>query len=369
MLIISRSRPSARIRSLGGVAAVVSFMLLAGCVPAPSGPHPGAPPVDGPGATPAAPAEVRTTRDGKGAEEYFIYEPVAPGLSSAPVIVFLHGYSGVNPLVYGAWIRHLVQRGNIVIYPVYQTSLRSPERYTAAALAAVQAAFDTLDHSDHVRPDRERFALVGHSLGAVLALNIAAVAVAEGLPRPGAVLAANAGDTTSEASLLIPSIQSGSYGGVPAEMLFLGVVGAADDYVGPTIVLQLYDKLGHLPQENREVVVLYSDDYGFPQMVADHHDPLAFDRGFDSGAPLTLLPEGRFLHGPDLPTDRAGIDNHDYYGYWKWLDGLTDAAFYGVHREFALGGGAAQLYLGTWEDGMPVIPAERIRPSSAAAAQ
>ena len=48
------------------------------------------------------------------------------------------------------------------------------------------------------------------------------------------------------------------------------------------------------------------------------------------------------------------IDALDFYGTWKLLDGLTDAAFHGTHREYALGNTAQQRFMGKWSDGVPV---------------
>ena len=57
---------------------------------------------------------VTKNRYGKGGQEYWIFEPDSPKPRTAPVIVFLHGWGGMNPLYYGAWLDHLVKRGNIV---------------------------------------------------------------------------------------------------------------------------------------------------------------------------------------------------------------------------------------------------------------
>ncbi|MEZ4892408.1 MAG: hypothetical protein R2778_05270 [Saprospiraceae bacterium] len=56
-----------------------------------------------------------TTADG-----YWLFEPADPKPDSAEVVVFLHGYGAYNPMAYGKWIKHLVAKGNIVIYPRYQ---------------------------------------------------------------------------------------------------------------------------------------------------------------------------------------------------------------------------------------------------------
>src|SRR5207249_2577781 len=99
---------------------------------------------------------------------------------------FLHGYMGVRPNVYGGWIEHLVRRGNIVVFPVYQASPIGAREYTGNALAAVQDAFRVLrTEPGHVRPGAQgRWALVGHSLGCPIGANIAAVAESKGLPKP-----------------------------------------------------------------------------------------------------------------------------------------------------------------------------------------
>ncbi len=51
---------------------------------------------------------------------------------------------------------------------------------------------------------------------------------------------------------------------------------------------------------------------------------------------------------------RRSVDALDYYGLWKLFDGLTDAAFFGRNREYALGNTPRQRFMGLWSDGMPV---------------
>ena len=59
---------------------------------------------------------------------------------------------------------------------------------------------------------------------------------------------------------------------------------------------------------------------------------------------------------PDSLVRRAfgTTDALDYYGTWKLLDALTDAAFYGKNRKYALGDTPEQRYMGKWSDGTPV---------------
>jgi hypothetical protein len=42
------------------------------------------------------------------------------------------------------------------------------------------------------------------------------------------------------------------------------------------------------------------------------------------------------------------------YGLWKLFDGLSDAAFFGKNREYALGNTPQQRFMGKWSDGVPV---------------
>jgi hypothetical protein len=70
----------------------------------------------------------------------------------------------------------------------------------------------------------------------------------------------------------------------------------------------------------------------------------------------------RWLGGGTSDLRNAGtIDALDWYGTWKLLDALTDAAFHGTHREIALGGTPAETSMGTWSDGVPVKPMRVLR--------
>jgi acetyl esterase/lipase len=65
-------------------------------------PTPPSQPPDGPGGLKHSYAFVTKNRYGQGAQEYWIYEPDAPRARTAPLIVFLHGWGGTNPAIYGA---------------------------------------------------------------------------------------------------------------------------------------------------------------------------------------------------------------------------------------------------------------------------
>ena len=67
---------------------------------------------------------------GAGARGAAVFRP-AGAARPLPVVVFVHGLFATDPDTYGAWIRHLVRDGNVVIYPAYQGALTPPAAFLA----------------------------------------------------------------------------------------------------------------------------------------------------------------------------------------------------------------------------------------------
>lgn len=289
-----------------------------------------------------------------GADAFYLFEPVSPTPQSAPVVVFLHGFAAVHPRSYVAWISHIVRRGNIVVYPVYQVDNRSPAApYTSHAFTAVQRAYAVLESPSHVQADAEGMALVGHSIGGVIAGNLAGLAEEAGLPTPRVLLLANAADATTGPGGAFESIMDpDAYASVPDDIFVLAVVGEEDRVAGAEAARFIFATTPQVPATNKEIILLPSDYHGTPALLAMHTAPGSIDLELLVGE----LP-------PALSRPRVSpVDALDYYGYWKWLDGLMDFAWYGVHGEFALGGGSEQTFMGLWSDTTPVRPAEVIWP-------
>ncbi len=336
-------------------------------------------PASGPGGAAYPHAEVLGSKHGKGAAEFWLFEPLQPKPVTAPVIVFSHGWGAVDPAPYRAWIDHLARRGNIVIYPRYQVDDRTPPRdFTPNSIAAVRAALDLLTHdAARVRPDPGRFALVGHSAGGVVSANVAALAARTGLPVPRAVLSAAPGRTWGLARRSAVALEDLS--AIPAGTLLVAVAGDRDRIARTTDARRIYYESARVPAENKNFVIVQSDSYGSPPLEAHHFAPLA-----RSGAPAPAHTSGRApgqlrerlgerrrargdasarAPGDEDPDERlpnvggvAGTtpDALDFYGYWKLFDGLTDAAFHGKNRHFALGDTPQQRYMGVWSDGRAV---------------
>src|ERR1700683_5030439 len=127
---------------------------------------------------------------------FWFFNPADPKPEGAPLVIFNHGWSAMEPKPYGAWIDHIVKRGTIVVYPVYQDSLRTPPGdFTPNAAAGIRAAIAKLQSEPgHVKPDLGKIAFVGHSMGGVISANLAAQWQQLIVPRPLAVMSVQPGN-------------------------------------------------------------------------------------------------------------------------------------------------------------------------------
>ena len=344
-----------RLRNIG----LIAFLLLSLSPRAVAqGPTPPQQPDNGPGGKHASHAAAIKNRYGQGGKEYWIYRPDRPKPTLAPVVIFLHGWGGTNPLYYGAWIDHIVKRGNIVIFPRYQSSLLTRrEDFIPNTLYAVKAAFEQLQNErGHVRPDLKKTAIVGHSLGGILAASVAALAGEERLPQMRAVMSVEPGLTSNPANVPMADLRK-----IPSDTLLLSLAGDRDSFVKDDDAKRIYYESTQVSANNKDFVWLVSDERGRPRLVANHRAPTAPDKDYDNNEGDLTARRSRGGPGPSADSEGSGesartpaVDALDYYGLWKLFDALCDAAFYGKNREFALGNTPQQRFMGKWSDGTPV---------------
>lgn len=262
--------------------------------------------------------------------QYWLFTPDSSGPggppTSAPVIVFFHGYNALNPDTYRAWIDHLVKRGAIVIFPRFQQNAASPPaQYTADSITAIRNALDFISaRGTTPQADTGRFACIGHSIGGLTAANVAANGPGQGLPVCRALMCVQSGKSTAwgppfgvfplaDLSLLDPAA------------LLLSVIGDDDQLNIDTDSRRIFWESTRIPFANKNFVILHSDTEEGITLSADH------------GSPAT----------------GSGANALDYYGYWKLSAALLDAAFDGVDRQFALGNTPEQRFMGAWSNGRP----------------
>jgi len=279
-------------------------------------------PATGPGGSNYTFGAVRTTQYGKGAHEFWICEPADPTPQSAPLIVFNHGWGVFTPFYYEAWVDHLVRQGYIVVYPRYQMGFVVNLRFaTQNAIDAVKQAIAILQDGSHVRPELDKFAIVGHSLGGGITAEMAALANTSGLPVPRAIMPVQ--------PFLRPLFMLRDFSEIPSTTLMLVVIGENDTVAGGASAKLIFRTSTQVPLSQKDFVTQRSDFHGSPRLLADH------------GAPLCTL-------------NSSWTDAMDYYSTWKLFDALTEYAFYGINREYCLGNTSQQRFMGLWSDGVPV---------------
>lgn len=337
---------------------------------------PPAQPASGPGGADYKYKQVVANMYGTGATRYWIFEPVDPKPELAPLVIFNHGWSAMEPKPYGAWIDHIVKRGNIVVYPVYQDSLRTPMRdFTPNAAAGIRAAIAKLQNEPgHVKPDLGKVAFVGHSMGGIISANLAAQWQELNVPRPLAMMAVQPGNTWSQPETM--AISLADLGSIDKDTLLLAVSGDRDRLTRDIDAQRIFKESTQVLPQNKNYVALVSDDHGAPPLIANHFAPCAPNSKYIDSSTANSATNGPAAddsirsHLRERMRQRQqesggestnvlvaaarAIDALDFYGTWKLFDGLSDAAFYGIHREYALGNTPQQRFMGKWSDGTPV---------------
>jgi len=299
-------------------------------------PTPPTQPASGPGGSDYAFEQVHAEHVGAPPTGYWIFSPVRGSSSdSLPVVAFLHGFSAVDPDGYRAWIDHIVRRGAVLIYPDYQTdelTKTSSADYQPNAIAGITAALAQL-RSGGVGPvDLTGIAIVGHSLGGVLALNMAVLARKHELPAVSAVLSVEPGGCAEcggvSALIDLPFTDLSKIG---PETRVIVMVGADDQVVSDHGAKTAWAMLTNVPADHRDFVRIHSDHRGNPALIADHYTPLAASSGWN-------------------------VDAMDWFGTWKLFDLLTDCAFDDLGCSTSFGGSEIETDMGRWSDDTPVVP-------------
>ena len=265
-------------------------------------------------------------RIGEGGTQYWIFSPYESQLDRLPVVVFVHGWGGMDPYLYGGWILHLVRNGYIVIYPRYQENLFTRmDDMTPNAVASVQHALEYLTTNSPVLPDWDRLAIVGHSMGGFIATNLAADI---DLPVPKAVMVIQPADGENRMPRLGKGLALADMAGLSEDTLFLLVTGDADVDAGDRGALKIWSALEHIPITRRMLATIASDHQLSPPLLADHFSPLAVDRSFPADPTVNGAKRNiglMLLHR--RWANRFAPNAMDYDGYWKLFDALLDAAF------------------------------------------
>ncbi|MFQ5737876.1 MAG: dienelactone hydrolase family protein [Acidobacteriota bacterium] len=265
--------------------------------------------------------------------KYFLFEPDQPAPAEAPVVLFLHGFRGLNPITYLEWMEHITKMGYTVVWVQYDDGFTLTFRYPDFAIDAWRDALARLDDpvEEHVRPQRDvdnemLTAIVGHSLGGEMTPIVAARSALSrnNIPVPLAMVAIEPGG-----GALVPVRNLDD---IDPQTKMVVLVGEDDRTACTKAAKRIWEKTSQISDANRDFLAARSDETGLPALIADHLFPTSM-------------------------TDRrdSSIDARDFFITYKLSVGLLNCTFQGTDCEYALGDGdAAQVSMGDWSDGTPV---------------
>jgi hypothetical protein len=156
-------------------------------------------------------------------------------------------------------MRHLARRGNVVIVPKYQNGPHSdPARVRGPMLRGVRTALRRVELAPGT------LVVAGHSAGAAMAADYAAVARSHRLPQPRAVYAVCPGRRI----IGTPGIPAADPARIPPSTRLLVLAGARDVVVGQAPARELRAAATSIPASRRRFVLVADP------RVADHLAPL-----------------------------------------------------------------------------------------------
>lgn len=272
---------------------------------------------------------------------YWLFRPENITVAHRSLIVFNHGYGAFNPMIYGAWIKHLVRHGNIVVFPRYQKNLVSPKpkHFTKNAAVGIVSAIKHLRQKGWLIKEDFHLSIVAHSYGGVVSVGLANDYKGYGIPKPQVIMICSPGSGPFKGGLLE------SYENIEADTKLLTIISVNDRTVGEKFGRHVFSTSPQIKHSN--LLRQFPDQNGDARITAGHNECYGIDEQFDTG-----------LY--NRSTRRAmrieKLDPMDYNGYWKLFDALRSCDQNGTNCNLALGGTSEQASLGNWSDGKKIRP-------------
>lgn len=213
------------------------------------------------------------TPEGKGPNRcWLVRHAGAEAVAPTRVVVFLHGFGATNPGCYGGWIEHLLGdpatgAGHLVIYPKFQTGLWPPrgEAYTKRIQRRLETILEDLQEQFPGMPTD--VTLIGHSIGGVIAANLAdRQADFEHFSVNGILL-------TTPGHKVFPCGRQSNYERIPPELPVVIVTGEEDGASGDKFALYFTERS---PQLTRRIHLSQQPDRTSDERVrARHRTPVS----------------------------------------------------------------------------------------------
>ncbi|GHE64155.1 hypothetical protein GCM10019059_24680 [Camelimonas fluminis] len=217
---------------------------------------------------------------GEGNGRALAFFPMGAAAKPRPVVVFLHAPGAISPSWYGAWLEHLARRGNVVIYPLYEETVGAVpyDEMTGEALKGVRAALAGIAAMPDVKADVSGLSFLGHSGGAIIAANLAALSGRDELPPARLLFGAMPARGGAEKIFAPPLANLAS---IPPKAVAVMLVGDRDSVAGDRGARQILTAAGHLGQDHRLIARAGSDNHGLPAVFYSHHAAVAPNEEWD----------------------------------------------------------------------------------------
>lgn len=246
---------------------------------------------------------------GKGRDGFQIFYPSRIVPTSSKIVVFLHGYGGYNPMVYGGWIDHLVASGQTVIFPYYQDNMirPAPEAFAGCASGAIHRAFKVLQDSLGLSTPA-KIHYIGHSFGGVIAAQLSAAYDSFGLAPPATLLLCMAGTGLFKDGLL-PDYES-----IPSDCILGVVVGKDDRVVGDKFSKMVYRSANRV---QRKFWIALDKRDGDPNLTGGHNEACSRHPDYDNGIRNYNYARTIFF---------GQADKTDSLAFWRTYDWMFEKA-------------------------------------------
>ncbi len=273
-----------------------------------------------------------------GYKDMLVLRPEAAGVF--PTVLFLPGkqladgggFPAKLGYPYRAWLEQIASHGYVVALIRVEKGLLDADhqRMASDAWSAYKVLTDkiTMAHPDKV-------ALVGHSMGAKVALLAAVKTLADDpggtLPDPAAVLVYSVSNEPPPIGEFQNALGEVKKIPATAKTFFTFATGNNDETApwntqGKANAAALYDALA---TERKQLLVLHGTGKGDPNppTTPELHD--------DHAAPLSI--SGKPGSAADFAMETSYLDALDWYGFWKWTVGALQWHWSGGDPKWAYG--------------------------------
>lgn len=278
--------------------------------------------------------DYRISQHGNGDLSYWIYQPTPSNAESAPVILYLHGWSADDPQAYHEMLTHWAKRGYIVVFPKYG-GLFNINEYEDNAISAYESALNYLQQSGQLKPQLENTVFAGHSLGSQIAVRMADRYQTQRYQAPKALILHEPAGTHQLKNDF--AIDNNLHNIPPDTVLTILLRDDWDTDKGAyPVPATIWHATSHLSR--RVCLAIRSDEHGYPPLISDHNGVQSDKVNWWEGA--------------------RALDAIDWYGYWRSSDAAIDLGF--NYQFYPKTVDFTDTYMGRWSDGTPVKPKEPI---------